>query len=102
MYSGPDTSCKVAPLVPGTRYSFCVKAVSLHGHSAYSACSAFTTLASVPAQPEPPKQVGADKPYPYSLTKRHISGAMAWSCSLVRCWPNYTVCRERPNARLHD
>ncbi|GFR50352.1 hypothetical protein Agub_g12561 [Astrephomene gubernaculifera] len=54
VYRGPERSFKVVKLQPGVRYTSRVQAINPVGEGPFSLCSAYTTQATVPTQPQPP------------------------------------------------
>lgn len=59
MYRGPERTFLVKRLQPGVRYTVRAQAVNSIGPGPFSAVSAFTTQATVPAAPAPPQQTAA-------------------------------------------
>eukprot|EP00879_Flechtneria_rotunda_P003440 GHRR01003669.1.p1 GENE.GHRR01003669.1~~GHRR01003669.1.p1 ORF type:complete len:1144 (+),score=472.39 GHRR01003669.1:203-3634(+) len=61
VYIGDERSFKLGRLGPGQRFSFKIRSSNVLGCGPWSLPSTFTTQASVPAAPDPPRQVASTK-----------------------------------------
>lgn len=59
VYRGEERAFKVLKLVPGARYNFWVLAWNSVGCSEVGQVGSYTTQATVPGQPDPPRPVAS-------------------------------------------